>query len=131
MPGISPEQLAIARQIDSQNVEVQIIAKIALPQVRDVGVAFADPFHACGHKLGAVGLAVEQGYGLDTFVIFYCDREWLFIVRGGWVIEHGRCLFVIQQSGLMFVLSVGRCGNAERGEQGGEHDCREWCPSVH
>lgn len=130
MPGISSEQLAVARQIDSQNVEVQIIAKIALTQVRDVGVAFADPFHACGHKLGAVGFAVEQGHGLDTFVIFYRDRERFFIVRGG-MIEHGRCLFVIQQSGLMFVLGVGRCGNTECGEQGSEHDCREWCPSVH
>jgi len=126
LSGISPDQLAITRQIDGQDVEIQIIAKVVFTQVSDVGVAFADSFHTRGHILGTVKLAVDQGHGLDTLVIFYCDRKWFFTVSGsGWMIKHSWCLFVIQQSGLMFVLSVGRCGNAEYGEQGREYDCRE------
>ncbi len=39
------------------------------------------------------------------------------------MIEHGGSLFVIQRPGLMCVLGLGRCGNAEYGEQGKERAC--------
>ncbi|MCF6256302.1 MAG: hypothetical protein L3J98_08125 [Gammaproteobacteria bacterium] len=46
------------------------------------------------------------------------------------MIEHGGSLFVIQQSGLVCVLGLGRGENAVCGEQGSEHDYREWRPGV-
>lgn len=129
LPGFPSDHPAVAGQIDSQDVKVQAVM---FTQVGDIGVAFANSLHARSHELGAVGFAVKQGHGLDACVIFYRNRKLVFIAGGGGRgIDYSWRLLVIQQLGLMFVVGVGRCGNAERGEQGSEHDCRERCPSVH